>query len=46
MKMRTKTFSARLGAKFRHVVRKSGVFTHGKNSHEVGVVALKRHFVL
>ena len=31
-----KTFSAHHGAKFRHVVRESGVFTHGKNSHEVG----------
>ena len=44
--VRTKTFSAHRGAKFRHVVRESGVFTHGKNSHEGGVVALKRHFVL
>ncbi len=42
----TKTFSAHHGAKFRHVVRESGVFTHGKNSHEGGVVAMKRHFVL
>ena len=41
-----KTFSAHHGAKFRHVVRESGVFTHGKNFHEGGVVALKRHFVL
>ena len=32
--------------KIRHVVRKSGVFTHGKNFHEGEVVALKRHFVL
>jgi len=34
--VRTKTFSAHHVAKFRHVVRESGVFTHGKNSHEVG----------
>ena len=33
------------GAKFCHV-RKSCVFTHGKNSHAGEVVALKRHFVL
>ena len=44
--VRTKTFSAHHVAKFRHVVRESGVFTHGKNFHEGGVVALKRHFVL
>ena len=35
--VRTKTFSAHHGAKFRHVVRKSGAFTHGKNSHAGGV---------
>ena len=29
-----------------HPVLISGVFTHWKNSHEGGVVALKRHFVL
>ena len=29
-----------------HPVLISGVFTHGKNSHEGEVVALKRHFVL
>ena len=34
--VRTKTFSAHHRSKFRHVVRESGVFTHGKNSHEVG----------
>ena len=44
--VRTKTFSTHHRSKFRHVVRESGVFTHGKNSHEGGVVALKRHFVL
>ena len=44
--VRTKTFSTHHRSKFRHVVRESGVFTHGKNSHECGVVALKRHFVL
>ena len=39
--VRTKTFSAHHVAKFRHVVRKSGVFTHGKNSHEgVGCVEI------
>ena len=43
--MRTKTFTSHHGAKFCHV-RKSCVFTHWKNSHEGGVVALKRHFVL
>ena len=44
--VRTKTFSTHHRSNFRHVVRESGVFTHGKNSHEGGVVALKRHFVL
>ena len=34
--VRTKTFSAHHVAKFRHVVRESGVFTHGKNFLEVG----------
>ena len=44
--VRTKTFSTHNEPKICHVVRKSCVFTHGKNSHEGGVVALKRHFVL
>ena len=34
--VRTKTFSTHNEPKICHVVRKSGVFTHGKNSHEVG----------
>ena len=38
--VRTKTFSAHRVAKFRHAVRKSGVFTHGKNSHD-GVGCIK-----
>ena len=41
-----KRFLLTTGRNFRHVVRELGVFTHGKNSHEGGVVALKRHFVL
>ena len=44
--VRTKTFSVHDRWKFRHVVRELGVFTHGKNFHEGGMVALKRHFVL
>ncbi len=32
--VRTKTFSTHDEPKICHVVRKSGVFTHGKNSHE------------
>ena len=39
-----KTFSAHDKSKFRHDVRKSGVFTHGKNSHEgVGCRRNKNH---
>ena len=34
--VRTKTFFTHHVAKYRHVVRKSCVFTHGKNSHEGG----------
>ena len=41
-----KRFPRTTGRNFRHVVRESGVFTHGKNFHEGEVVALKRHFVL
>ena len=44
--VRTKTFSTHDEPKICHVVRESGVFTHGKNFHEGEVVALKRHFVL
>ncbi|CDA96041.1 unknown [Bacteroides sp. CAG:709] len=33
--VRTKTFSTHDEPKICHVVRKSGVFTHGKNSHDV-----------
>ena len=36
--VRTKTFSTHDEPKICHVVRESGVFTHGKNSHEGGVV--------
>ena len=38
--VRTKTFSAHHVAKFRHDVRESGVYTHGKNSHD-GVGCIK-----
>mgnify|MGYP000490312262 CR=1 FL=1 len=42
--VRDKTFSAHDKSKFLHVVRKSGVFTHGKNSHEgVGCRRNKNH---
>ena len=38
--MRTKTFSTHITPKIHHDVRKSGVFTHGKNSHD-GVGCIK-----
>ena len=38
--VRTKTFSTHDEPKICHVVRKSGAFTHGKNSHD-GVGCIK-----
>ena len=43
--VRTKTFSAHDEPKICHVVRKSGVFTHGKNSHD-GVGCIKTSLCL
>ncbi len=39
-RVRTKTFSTHVTPKIHHDVRKSGVFTHGKNSHD-GVGCIK-----
>ena len=39
-RVRTKTFSAHVTSEICHDVRKSGVFTHGKNSHD-GVGCIK-----
>ena len=43
--VRTKTFSTHDEPKICHVVRKSGVFTHGKNSHD-GVGCIKTSLCL